>query len=110
MARSIVDFDVPGGPSSMMSRPAVTAASTRSSSRRRPTTERAISSRRAAAPGRFLAARAGAPPGRGARPSAEAVIALLAQEPGVDRQHRAGDVAGLVGGEEDDGVGDVHRL
>src|SRR3954453_20523025 len=98
IALSIVVLLVPGGPSSTMSRPAATAASTRSSSDSRPTIRSATRARTSAMP------RAGS---SGCSISA---LSSLLRGAGVDRQGHAGDVPRLVGGQEEHRVADVPWL
>src|SRR4051794_29773666 len=101
MARKIVLFDVPGGPSSSKSRPEDTAARTRSISRVRPTILAASAARRSASvvSTSYCLLR-----------QDQGGAADLLAEAGVHRQRHAGDVTGLVGGEPQHGVADVDRL
>src|SRR6185312_888952 len=102
IARRSVDLLVPGGPSRRMSRPAATAASTRPSSRSRPTT-------RAWTRSLTVVSRS--------RPSRPVLIESCSfgscssnRVPGVDGELKAGHVPRLVRGEEQYRVADVARL
>src|SRR4051794_8363962 len=94
IARRIVLFDVPGGPSRRRSRPADTAARTRSISRPRPTIRVASATRTEGRDSNELCPLFGQH--RGCSPD------LLA-EAGVHRQGHTGDVTRLVGGEPQHG-------